>query len=378
MKSFLQATSRLIAPLLGLALVIIAFASAECIVAYQEDAAEAEQELAFQEYAEDFFLEPYDNRETITDRRTAFLTPDNFQNVWIQTATVAMAALGMTLIIIAGGIDLSVGNAIALCVVCVALSLREGAFGFAEQVGIPADYHFTANAVFSVVLAVLVGIAAGLLNGMLIAVLRVVPFIVTLGTMSIFLGIATWLGSNTTVRPDLKTQVPEWIPMLVRSLPDPHYGTFPPGVWLVLILAVLLALLLYGTIFGRRVFALGSNEATVRLCGINVTRMKIWVYTLAGFFVGLAGVLQFARLKEGNPEEGQGMELDVIAAVVIGGGSLNGGRGSVIGTLAGAAIVTFVRNGCTMLELDQAVKHIFIGVIVIAAVTLDQLRSRGT
>ena len=144
----------------------------------------------------------------------------------------------------------------------------------------------------------------------------------------------------------------------------------------MLLLAVVLALVLRYTIFGRYVFALGSNESTARLCGINVAWNKIAVYTLSGFFIGIAGLFQFSRLSVGNPTSGVGMELRIIAAVVIGGGSLSGGRGSVIGTLTGAAIMAVIASGCTQLGLSNPVQDIILGVIIIVAVTLDQIRQR--
>src|SRR4029077_13039164 len=127
---------------------------------------------------------------------------------------------------------------------------------------------------------------------------------------------------------------------------------------------------------GRYVYALGSNEATARLCGINVWFNKISLYSLAGFFVGVAGMYQFSRLSSGNPTSGIGMELRIIAAVVIGGGSLSGGRGTVLGTLTGAAIMAVIASGCTQLGLNNPIQDIILGVIIIVAVTLDQLRQR--
>jgi ribose/xylose/arabinose/galactoside ABC-type transport system permease subunit len=167
---------------------------------------------------------------------------------------------------------------------------------------------------------------------------------------------------------------PAWIGegVLPHVLPN-----FASGVWLALALAALLALVLKYTVFGRYVFAIGSNEATARLCGINVPLTKIAVYALSGLFVGIAGLYQFARLSVGNPVSGSGLELKIIAAVVIGGGSLNGGRGSVLGTLAGAAMMAAIGSGCNQLGLRNPTQDIIIGLIIVAAVTLDQLRQRS-
>ena len=150
----------------------------------------------------------------------------------------------------------------------------------------------------------------------------------------------------------------------------------PPGVWLTILLAVAVAALLQFTVFGRHVLAIGSNEPTARLCGVAVDRVKVAVYALASALAAVAGVLQFAYLTVGDPTTALGMELDVIAAVVIGGASLTGGRGSVAGTLIGALIMTAVANGCTKLELPNWVQEIVTGVIIVAAVAIDRLRRR--
>jgi ribose/xylose/arabinose/galactoside ABC-type transport system permease subunit len=163
----------------------------------------------------------------------------------------------------------------------------------------------------------------------------------------------------------------------VSVRPEALWFGLPSGVWLALALSALLAAVLRWTVFGRYVFALGSNEQTARLCGINVTLVKIVIYSLAGLFVGIAGMYQFARLSVGNPTSGIGLELRVIAAVVIGGGSLSGGQGSVLGTLTGAAIMGVIASGCTQLGLSNPIQDILLGVIIVAAVMLDQLRHRG-
>lgn len=219
------------------------------------------------------------------------------------------------------------------------------------------------------------GLASGFLNGALVSLMRVVPFIVTLGTMTVYLGTAKIVSDNTTVRP-LPQQVPAWIGGLLRPERDAGLAAFPPGIWCLAVAAVLVALLLRYSVFGRRVFAVGSNEATARLCGINVSATRIAVYTLAGLFVGLAGLFQFSRLASGNPTAGTGKELQIIAAVVIGGGSLSGGRASILGTLAGALIMQVISSGCTTLRLPDPIQEIIIGVIIIAAVWVDQLRQR--
>jgi ribose/xylose/arabinose/galactoside ABC-type transport system permease subunit len=158
--------------------------------------------------------------------------------------------------------------------------------------------------------------------------------------------------------------------------PEPAWLLVAPGVWIMLAMAASLSLVLRYTVFGRYVFALGSNEQTARLCGINVSALKLAVYTLSGLFVGLAGVYQFAKLKVGNPTSGIGLELRVIAAVVIGGASLSGGRGTVLGTLTGALLMQTISSGCTQLGVTNPVQDIILGAIIVAAVMVDQIRQR--
>lgn len=292
-----------------------------------------------------------------------FASVRNLRVVLNQTSIVAVAALGMTLIIIAGGIDLSAGTALALCATVMAYCLK-------------SDYPVTATLAATLT----VGVLCGLLNGGLIAGLRVVPFIVTLGTMTIYLGIGKIICDESTVfpRPD---QIPAWLHSLCSTRPpDLVYGVFPNvplGVLLAGLLALLVAATLHLTVFGRYVFALGSNALTARLCGVNIRAVTIAVYGLAGLLIGIAGVYHFATLKIGNPTEGIGLELQVIAAVVIGGGSLSGGRGSVSGSLAGAAIMAVIRSGCDQLEVPNPYQEIVIGAIIIAAVALDRWRRAG-
>jgi ribose/xylose/arabinose/galactoside ABC-type transport system permease subunit len=193
--------------------------------------------------------------------------------------------------------------------------------------------------------------------------------------MTAYLGIAKLVADETTVRPPLDS-VPGWMAGLAMPTPDPPWLLVAPGVWIMFAMAAILSLVLRYTVFGRYVFALGSNEQTARLCGLNLPALKVAVYTLSGFFVGLAGIYQFAKLKVGNPTSGIGLELKVIAAVVIGGASLRGGRGTILGTLAGALLMQTIASGCTQLGLSNPVQDIILGIIIVAAVTVDQLRQR--
>jgi ribose transport system permease protein len=289
----------------------------------------------------------------MTDSPSQYLSVRNFRIVVAQTVIVALGAIGMTMIIVSGGIDLSVGSTIALTGVVTALALRDG---------------------MAPVLALLLGVAAGgvigVANGLAITRLRVIPFIATLGMLGVARGVAKWLAAQQTVN------IPEtWINELAVTFPRPEWLIVAPGVWLSAFLAILVALVLRRTVFGRRVFAIGSNEAAARACGIPVHRMKIWIYGLAGLLFGLSGVMQMSRLRQGDPTVAIGTELDVIAAVVIGGGSLNGGVGTILGSIIGASIMAVLRNGSQQMGWPNYIQEIIIGAIIVAAVALDRVRS---
>ncbi len=283
-----------------------------------------------------------------------FLRFANFKSVATQSVIVALGALGMTLIIISGGIDLSAASNIALSSVIAAYAVNAGA-----------------APLVALLLGVATGGLVGLANGSLVTRLRLVPFIVTLGMMGIARGAAKWIAGNQKIDAPMT-----WINDLMAKSPRPSWLLLAPGVWIVIVFAVVLAVALRSTVFGRHIFAVGSNEATARLCGIRTDRVKVLVYALAGLFCGLSGVMEFSRLTVGDPTVAVGLELDIIAAVVIGGGSLNGGEGSILGTMIGVLIMSFLRNGCTMMGWPNYIQEIIIGAIIVVAVTLDRLRHR--
>jgi ribose transport system permease protein len=306
---------------------------------------------------------------TITRDSGTFLTADNWRTIAVQTVIVGTAALGMTIIMIAGGIDLSAGSTVALVTVCIAM--------FVKKVD-PLLSDSLRDLKLVLPLALLLGIAigglCGMINGALIAGLRVVPFIVTLGSYTVYRGFATWLASSTTVYVpgDVK---PWWFTQIMKIEPEPHWLLVAPAVWVLLGLSMLVALALHYSLLGRYMYAIGSNEATARLCGINVPFIKVIVYSLGGLAMGLAGVLQFAYLGAiGDPTTAGGLELQVIAAVVIGGGSLSGGEGTVMGTLIGCLIMQVLKNGCVHAGIPNPSQDIIIGIIIVAAVTIDRLR----
>lgn len=282
-----------------------------------------------------------------------FFSGVNLELIARQTAIVCTAALGMTMVIVAGGIDLSVGSSVALTTVVIAVTLR----------GDAGPMTAAAAGIGSAALV-------GAVNGFLITSLRVIPFIVTLGTMILVRGAAKGVADERRV------EAPStWMNDLLRTVDADSISIVPPGIWLVVALALLVAATLGFTRFGRHLFAIGSNERTARLCGVKIGRTRIAVYTVAGALAGVAGLLQFARLSVGDPTVASGLELDVIAAVIIGGGSLSGGRGSVLGTVLGATTMAVITIGCAQQGLPNWVQQIVTGAIIVLAVALDRARN---
>jgi ribose/xylose/arabinose/galactoside ABC-type transport system permease subunit len=282
-----------------------------------------------------------------------FDTTNNLQLMLEQTAVVGTAALGMTLVIVSGGIDLSVGANIALGTVVIAQLINRG---------------------WPALPAALVGILACGTVGVFIAVMvtqvRLNSFIVTLGLWGGLRAVAKELADNTSVVcPD------SWLDKLLQPLDKSHaWLVVPPGVWILIIATVLVAAVLRYTRFGRHVFAIGSNEQTARLCGVKVNYTKLLIFLIATLLVGVAGVLQFSFLTMGDPTTANGYELNVIAAVVIGGASLTGGQGSAIGSIVGALMMTAVAMGCTQMGWPNSRQEMVTGAIIILASVLDQLR----
>ncbi len=355
-----------------------------------------------------------------------FIDWDNQRLILLQATVVATAAIGATLIIISGGIDLSVGSSIAFGTMLIALILKfeltetlpDGAIeiiwrpiesmpilwpivaliggilggaliGLAigamviGHVGRVAalllggfTFLWTAPGigVFSAILAALaVAVILFVLNERFIKRIELSPFIVTLGMWGALRGAAKGLGDNQPLYPDQS-----WLTNLMQTSDSGIGAIMAPGVWIMVILAILIAAMLRYTRFGRHIYAIGSNQETARLCGVNVERTKLMIWGLAISFTGLAALMQFSYLYgQGDPTTAEGYELKVIAAVVIGGASLTGGEGSILGTIVGALIMFVVDNGCTQLGLDNWVQEIVTGAIIVAAVALDRLRHRG-
>lgn len=279
-----------------------------------------------------------------------FLTAINLASVARQTAVINIMALGMTLVIVSGGIDLSVGSVLAVAGLFGTMAIKTG-------VSIP--------------LAILVGIFAGtvcgLLNGLMITHLKIEPFIVTLGTLGAYRGFALVVSKGLPVHD---------IPASFSFLGDGNLLGVPFSLWVTAICALAMHFLLENTKLGRYAFAIGSNRSAAFYSGVPIKNVLTAVYAIAGLLAGLAGMVEASRLMTGQPTAGLGYELQAIAAVVIGGGSLQGGAGSVIGTLIGAFIMGLLSNGSDLLGINPYWQQVTIGAVIIVAVGFDELRKR--
>ncbi len=288
-----------------------------------------------------------------------FMQTSNIIAILQATSVNGVLAIAATLVIITGGIDLSVGTLMTFCAVICGVVLTYW--------GLPLP--------LGVLGAILAGAAAGFCSGTFVAKLKVPPFIATLGMMLILKGLSLVISGT---RPIYFNDTPGFteiaqgsiVGVLIPSVPLPN------GVLILFLVAIAVSFILSKTALGRYTFALGSNEEAVRLSGVNTDRWKIAVYTLAGSICGIAGLLIASRLNSAQPALGQGYELDAIAAVVIGGTSLSGGRGTVLGTLIGALIMSVLLNGLRILSVAQEWQTVVTGSIIILAVYIDMLRRR--
>lgn len=298
-----------------------------------------------------------------------FLSARNLENLLVQSTVLAAAAIGATLVILAAGLDLSVGSTLALSLVGLTAVLKAGD-GMLRGDGMGVVLW----PVVAVLAAVALGVLVGLVNGALVTALRVGPFIVTLGMLQIVRGAAKGMAEGQSIY-----TADSWLNPLLESvrIGDRQWMLLPPGVWIVLVLAAVTAALLRYTVLGRHIVAVGSNEETARLCGVRVRRVKIIVYTAAGFFAALAGVLQFSYIGLGDPTTASGLELSVIAAVVIGGGSLRGGEGTILGSLCGAIIIAVLSAGGVQMGWPTWLQEVMTGAIIVGAVALDRWRATG-
>ncbi|KAE8765016.1 ABC transporter permease [Georgenia thermotolerans] len=279
-----------------------------------------------------------------------FLSPQNLLNIGVQAAVVAILAFGQTFVIVSAGIDLSVGSVAALGGIVTGYT--------ASTMGV--------NPVLAIILGVLTGIACGLVSGVLVAYGRLPAFIATLAMLSIARGLALVLSGGVPLN-----QPPE-----VAALGQTIGGWLPVPVVIMIVFGLLAAFILNRTYTGRAMYAIGGNEEAARLSGINVRRQQLVIFSLAGLYSAVAGLVLAGRLASGQPQAATGYELDSIAAVVIGGASLAGGQGRAFGTFVGALVLAVIRNGLNLLNVSSFWQQVAIGVVIALAVLSDTLRRR--
>ena len=297
-----------------------------------------------------------------TSATGSFLRPTNITNILLNFSWTAIAAFGMTMVIISAGIDLSVGSVMALAGLAAAVLLSSEKSPFA------VDKTIADGVIIIGVLAGLgVGALCGFVNGLLITFARLPPFIATLGMLQIARGIVYGYSQGWPVQ-----NLPQNFMVLGRQNIPVAGQNIPLPSLIMLVIGVIAWLFLTRTAWGYRIFAVGGNEQAARLSGISVTRTKLMIYTLSGLLAGAGGVLLTARLGVAAPTAAQGYELDVIAAVVVGGTSLSGGEGSILGTLIGAAIMGVLRTGLNLIGVEAYWLPAAQGLIIILAITLDQ------
>lgn len=280
-----------------------------------------------------------------------FITLGNLAAIARQTAVITIMAMGMTLVMVSGGIDLSVGSIVGLSGVIGALSMTHGS-----------------PVLVGILIFVAVGAASGLLNGAAITWLRIPAFIVTLGAMGIYRGLGLYISDGNAV-----VGLPQGFGYLAEKS---FLGFVPLPLLIVLAIALIVHFILDSTRLGRYCYAMGSNIEAARYAGIRVSRYQVIYYTILGALSGLAGAIESSRTVTGQPNAGEGYELNVIAAVVIGGGSLSGGQGTVVGTIIGSLIMGVLANGGNLLQISPFIQKIVIGAVIVIAVTFDEFQRR--
>jgi ribose transport system permease protein len=289
-----------------------------------------------------------------------FLKADNLLNIANQIAVIAIIAVGMTMVIITGGIDLSVGSLMALSAVVATLLMRDLA---------GAESATTGGMLLCCLAAVAACGAAGLVNGVLVTLFALPPFIATLGMMLVASGLAFLLARGASVY-----EVPEAFTWLGRGA---DLGQIPNAVVLMAALYLVAHVVMTRMTLGRYIYAVGGNAEAARLSGVPVQRVLLGVYVICGALAGLGGVVLASQLKSGAPTYGQMYELHVIAAVVLGGTSLSGGEGKVFGTLVGAFVIAVIQNGMNLTGVESYTQKVVLGVVILGAVLLDRLKKRG-
>jgi ribose transport system permease protein len=291
----------------------------------------------------------------IWTQSSVFMPSGNWLNIARQASLVAILGVGMTFVILTGGVDLSVGSMLALSAVTGALMIDKHGWGMWE----------------AVFLMLAVGALLGFINGLIITVGKIPAFIVTLGTMQIYRGIASQITAGQPIS-FITKKVPSFDIWGTREL-----GPFPAPVIIAFVTFLVGFLILRYTRMGLYVYAIGGNETATRFSGVQIDRYKIAVYTFTGICAGVAAVMLTSRLDSAKSDLATGEELNAIAAVVIGGTSLFGGEGTLVGTMIGALLMAVIRNGLTLMHISAFYQQIVIGAVIILAVLIDRLRRRG-
>lgn len=294
-----------------------------------------------------------------------FLNPFNLLNILRQVSIAGLVALGMTFVILTAGIDLSVGSLVGLTGLVAALVAKGG---FEDRFAVGSSVDAGGPVIAVILVAVVVGMAAGAIQGLTITRLKVPPFVVTLGGLTAFRGAALLFSGGGPIS-GFSTDITWWGQGRIADVPVP--------VIVFVFFAVVAHLVLRYTRFGLHVYSTGGNRAAADLNGINTNRVIFAVYVIVGFFCGVATFLLMGRLNSAEAVAGLGWELDVIAAVVIGGTSLFGGVGGIIGTVIGALLIGVLRNGLVLLNVSSYIQQIIIGVVLVTAVAIDQYASSG-
>lgn len=303
-----------------------------------------------------------------------FLNKQNLVLLVKDASFIAVMAVGMTAVILLGGIDLSVGSIYAFSAMLGALMLRAIQ---AHYLGVPADDSVTGAGGAPLLVAVVVGIAScslvgaacGSANGLLVVGLGVHPFIITLGMMAVLRGLVFVMRGATPVMGQPESFVSGFFSADIN-------GVRPVPVIFMILVAAAGWFILSHTVFGRRLYAIGGNETAARYAGVPVNRVKVTAHTLCGMLAGLSAAMSLGYFGSASPEAGKGYELDVIAAAVIGGASLSGGRGTAIGAVLGAVVIQLIRNAMLILDIDTNYTEIVMGTAIVAAVVLDQVKTR--
>ncbi len=280
-----------------------------------------------------------------------FLTVGNLSSVIRQTTVISIMGIGMTMIMASGGIDLSVGSIVGMTGVCGTMLIAG---------------HFPTS--LALLGAILVGTACGTVNGSAITFLRIPPFIATLGTLGIYRGLTLIITNGIPV-----VNLTRDFGVLATG---DVLGTVPVPLLFLIATAALIHFILNYTRLGRYSYAIGSNPEAARCSGVQIGFYTVIIYAVGGALTGLAGMIEAARLVTGHPTAGDGYELRVIAAVVIGGGSLNGGQGTVLGTIVGSLIMGLLSNGCNLLGISPFLQQVIIGLVIVLAVTFDEFQRR--